>query len=135
MYLVKELYVWCYIDKYPARIEVDCRDLSPTYPIKIGDVEKMLPHGMYLHKMYDHQKFQSVAKLNMTNVYLQRKNLLVEQAEQIMEQRKMMQLTLVAEGKKEAAAGKKKPKKNVPEVVQSAKFIVAEKKEAEKAKK
>jgi hypothetical protein len=31
--------------------------------------------------MYDHQKFQSVAKLDMTNVYVQRKNMLVEQAE------------------------------------------------------
>lgn len=54
MYMIKEVYVWCFNDTYPARIEVDCKDLSPSYPIKLGDVEKMLPYGMYLHKMYDH---------------------------------------------------------------------------------
>jgi len=32
-------------------------------PIKIGDVEKMLPYGLYLHKQYDHQKFHSVVRL------------------------------------------------------------------------
>ena len=29
----------------------------------------MLPYGMYLHKMYDHQKFTSVVKLKNTNLY------------------------------------------------------------------
>ena len=37
------------MDTYPARIEVDCSLLTPTGPIKIGDVEKMLPYGCYLH--------------------------------------------------------------------------------------
>jgi hypothetical protein len=31
--------------------------------------------------MYDHQKFTSVVKLKSTNVYVQRKNMVVEQAE------------------------------------------------------
>lgn len=132
-YLVKELYVWCYNESYPARIEVDCKDLSPAYSIKIGDLEKTLPYGMYLHKMYEHQKFQSVVKLSMTNVYVQRKNMIVEQAEAIKDQRKKMQLAMVAEKKKDAAALKAKPVKNVPEVVTSAKFIMAEKKDQEKA--
>jgi hypothetical protein len=57
MFNVKEVWVWCFNDVYPARIEVDCKDLSPSYPIKIGDIEKMLPYGVYLHKQYDHQKF------------------------------------------------------------------------------
>ena len=48
--MIKELYVWCFTDKYPARIEVDCENLSPNYSIKVGDIEKMLPYGMYLHK-------------------------------------------------------------------------------------
>lgn len=69
----------------------------------------------------------------MTNVYVQRKNLLVEQAEQIKDQRKKMQLALVAEKKKEQAANKVKKEKNVPLVAQSAKFITAEKKEFDKA--
>jgi hypothetical protein len=83
MFNIKEVYVWSFNDTYPARIEVDCQDLSPSFPIKLGDIEKMLPYGMYLHKMYDHQKFQSVVKLNQTNLYVQRKNMVVEQAEQI----------------------------------------------------
>ena len=44
-----------------------------------------------------------------------------------------MQLAMVAEKKKDAAALKAKPVKNVPEVVTSAKFIMAEKKDQEKA--
>jgi len=51
-------------------IEVDCKDLSPNMPIKIGDVEKMLPHGMFLHKSYQRARFHSVVKLSETNVYI-----------------------------------------------------------------
>lgn len=54
MFMIKDIYVWSFNETYPARIELDCKDLTPSYPIKIGDIEKMLPHGMYLHKMYDH---------------------------------------------------------------------------------
>ena len=76
--MIKNVYVWCFTDTYPARIEIDCKDLSPSYSVKIGDIEKMLPYGMYLHKMYDHQKFKSVVKLSPSNLYVQRKNTLVE---------------------------------------------------------
>jgi hypothetical protein len=134
MFNIKDLYVWCFNDTYPARLEVNCEDLSPAYPIKIGDIEKMLPYGMYLHKMYDHQKFHSVVKLNNTNVYVQRKNMIVEQADQIKDQRKRMQLAMVSERSRKDA-GKKKAEKHVPEVVASAKFIMQEKKDSEKAKK
>ena len=49
-YLIKELWVWSFNDVYPARLEVDCATLSPNWSIKVGDVERMLPYGMYLHK-------------------------------------------------------------------------------------
>ena len=62
-YLIKEMWVWSYLDTYPGRIEVDCKDLTPNLSIKIGDIEKMLPHGMYLHKKYDTMKFHSVVRL------------------------------------------------------------------------
>lgn len=52
--------------------------MSPNLPVKIGDVERMLPYGMYLHKQYEHQKFRSVAKLIETNTYIQRKNTILE---------------------------------------------------------
>lgn len=50
---IKEVYVWSFMDHYPPRIEINCKDLSPHMSIKIGDVEKLLPYGMYLHKKYD----------------------------------------------------------------------------------
>ncbi len=69
-YYVKNVYVWSFIDRYPPRLEINCEDLTPKYSIKIGDLEKMLPHGMYLHKMYDHRKTQSIVKLTPTNLYM-----------------------------------------------------------------
>jgi hypothetical protein len=47
--MVKDVWVWSFMDNYPARIEVDCSHLSPNMALKIGDVEKLLPYGMYLH--------------------------------------------------------------------------------------
>ena len=73
-------------------------------------------------------------KLNQTNLYVQRKNMVVEQADQIKDQRKRMQLAMVNErSRKDANAGKKKAEKNVPEVATSAKFLMQEKKDSEKA--
>lgn len=78
---VDSLWVWCFNDVYPARMDLDCEMLTPNMSIKIGDVEKMLPYGMYLHKMYDHQKFHSVCRLTSTNAYVARKNTIIEHAE------------------------------------------------------
>jgi hypothetical protein len=80
-YYVKELYVWSFIDKYIPRIEVNCEDLTPKYAIKIGDLERMLPHGMYMHKMYEHRKVSTVVRLDPTNIYMTRKNTLMEQTD------------------------------------------------------
>jgi hypothetical protein len=108
--------------------------MTPSYGIRLGDIEKMLPHGVYLHKMYEHQKSQSVVKLTVSNLYNQRKNMINEQAEAIKEHRKKMQLQLMKESNREATAGKEKKKapRSVPQVVVSSKFINAEKKESEK---
>ena len=51
-YLMRSIKVWCYNESYPGAIEVNCEDLSPQMPIKVGDIEKMLPHGMFLHKSF-----------------------------------------------------------------------------------
>jgi hypothetical protein len=66
---------------------------------------------------------------------VQRKNMVMEQASQIKDQRKKMQLAMVSERKaKDSAAGaKKKAEKHVPDVVTSAKFLMQEKKDNEKA--
>ena len=51
-FLHREICVWSFEDNYPGVIEVDCKNLSPNMAIKIGDIEKLLPHGMFLHKSY-----------------------------------------------------------------------------------
>ncbi len=57
---------------------------------------------------------------------------MVEQADQIKEQRKKMQLNMVTEKQRKDALGKKKTEKHVPEVVTSAKFLMQEKKDSDK---
>jgi len=42
--------------------------------IKLGDLEKTLPHGMLLHKDHVRDRYKSIAKLSETNIYIQRKN-------------------------------------------------------------
>ena len=78
---VRSLWVWCFNDVYPGRIDVNCDMLSPNMAIKVGDIEKMLPYGMYLHKQYNNQKFHAVVSLTATNKYVGRRNLIVEQVD------------------------------------------------------
>jgi hypothetical protein len=35
-FLTKNLMVWSYLDRNPARLDLDCTTLSPRVPIKIG---------------------------------------------------------------------------------------------------
>lgn len=70
-------------------------------PIKIGDIERMLPYGMYLHKKYDHQKHRAVCRLTETNIYIQRKNTILEQNEQIKEQRIKLKLQMLKKKERE----------------------------------
>ena len=81
-------------------------------PIKIGDIEKMLPHGMYLHKSFQKQRFHSVVKLSETNNYIQRKNQVIEQADLIREERKKLNTRLLekGEGKAKRTTGMSVPK-------------------------
>ena len=66
---VRTLDLWTYSEVYPPRIDVDCSQMTIEESIKLGDVEKMLPEGVYLHKKYDHRKHQSVVNLIETKVY------------------------------------------------------------------
>jgi hypothetical protein len=59
--------------------------------------------------------------------------LLFEQTDSIKEQRKKMQLNMMTEQKKEGQAPRKKAEKHVPEVAISAKFLMQQKKDQEKA--
>jgi len=64
-------------------------------------------------------------RLSITNSYIQRKNTIIEQTDQIKEQRRKMQSGLL-ERKKVARTDL--AIKNVPNVVQSSKYLQAEKK-------
>jgi hypothetical protein len=124
-YLKKHLWCWSFNDVYPAQLEVDCSMLSPNMPIKIGDVERMLPYGVYLHKQYDSQLFHSIVRLSITNTYVERKNTIIEQTDQIKQQRRKMQSALLEKKKEEKIST---VVKKVPSVVQSSKYLQAEKK-------
>lgn len=60
----------------------------------------MLPDGVYLHKMYNHQKFRSVVSLKPTNLFMQRNKALAEQEESIINERKKMQMDMVRKSKR-----------------------------------
>ena len=87
-FMIKELQVWCYNESYPGVIEVNCKDLSPLLAIKIGDIEKQLPHGMFLHKSSQIKRLHSIVKLTESNSYIQRKNQVYEQVELIREEKR-----------------------------------------------
>jgi hypothetical protein len=93
--LQKTIKVWCYNSSWPAVIEVDCKDLSPQMSIKVGDIERQLPHGMFLHKDNAKARFHSVVKLTETNMYVQRKNQVIEQADLIRDAKKELQIKLL----------------------------------------
>jgi len=128
-YLVPKIQVWCFTDSYPGVIEVDCSDLSPLMPIKVGDIEKQLPEGMYLHKKWQKLRFNSIVKLTETNSYIQRKNQVYEQADLIREEKKKIQIRMLGQEKK---SSKKSGGLQVPKIIASSRNIMDEKKEAQK---
>lgn len=115
------------MDDYPATLSVDCSFLSPNMAVKIGDIEKMLPHGMYLHKMYNNMKFHSFFKLIPTNQYTNRQNMIVEQQDQINNQKRKMQSALL-ERKSSIESGKKN-EKSVPKMKATSKTIAQSRKD------
>ena len=80
--------------------------------IKIGDIERQLPHGMFLHKDNAKAWFHSVVKLTETNMYIQRKNQVIEQADLIRDAKKDLQTKLLDKnaGRKQRTAGMQVPK-------------------------
>jgi hypothetical protein len=66
-----------------------------------------------------------VVKLTETNIYIQRKNQVIEQADLIRDERKKLNIRLLEEGQKRA---KRTTGMVVPKYIQSSKHIMAEKK-------
>lgn len=67
--VLAEIELWTYTEVYPPSIELDCTHLTVKESIKLGDIEKMLPDGVFLHKKYIHRLHQAVMKLEQTNLY------------------------------------------------------------------
>jgi Tfp pilus assembly protein PilN len=80
-------------------------------PIKIGDIELRLPHGMFLHRDFERKRFHSIVKLTETNSYIQRKNQVIEQEELLREEQRKIAKRLLETGPQKA---KKTTGLNVP---------------------
>lgn len=128
--MIEEITCWTYNVNYPGVLEVDCSGLSPNFSIKIGDIEKTLPHGVFLHKDWAARKFHTVCKLTETPIYVQRKNAVYEQIDQIKEEKQKLQKKLMDSQKK--AKVMRDLRLNIPKHKQTSKSIMAEKKEMEK---
>jgi ribosomal protein L25 (general stress protein Ctc) len=132
-FLIDSVKVWTFTENFPAVIELDCSGLTPNMALKIGDIERTLPDGMFLHKSFQRQRFHTVVKLTETPIYLQRKNQVFEQADLIKMERIKLQKKLMDAQKKPKIM--RDFKKMQPKHKMTTKDIMAEKKEAEKAKK
>lgn len=64
--------MWCFNDTYPARIEVDMLKASEERPYKIGDLQRDMPEGMFLHRCYDRRKHEPMVKLVKSPAYEER---------------------------------------------------------------
>ena len=126
--MLKAIKVWCYNQTWPAVIEVDCKHLSPQLSIKVGDIERQLPHGMLLHKDNARARFHSVVRLSETNVYIQRKNQIIEQQELIRDAKRDLQTKLLDDSTKKK---KRTTGMTVPISIQGSKALMAEKKIAQ----
>lgn len=58
--------------------------MTPNNPLRIGDITKFLPDGMYLHKKYNHQLFHSIAKMSKTAdaQYIEKRNKEIDDEEE-----------------------------------------------------
>lgn len=105
---LRSLDLWTYTPNYPPRMELDCASLSVDNSIKLGDVEKLLPEGVYLHKKYLHRKYQAVLKLEATRVFKARRMVAQKKKEDFEAKKKEIEL---ADAMKKNKGGKKSPKK------------------------
>lgn len=123
-WITRHLELWTYTDIYPPRIEVDISLSQVGNPVRLGDVEKLLPEGVFLHKKYQHRLYQPIITLEETRVFKARKILKEKREKEFQAKKREIELGLnVKKDKKKKIA----TKKSVPEVVQSTKQIMKNK--------
>ena len=97
-----------------------------NYSIKIGDLEGLLPPGVFLHSKYSHRLYQQVIGLQSTKNYKARRIFKDIQNKKLVETRKNMALisgTALAKTKQAKAAKKEIVR---PQAVGSAKVMTKE---------
>ena len=68
---VESLWLWTYDEKYPAAIEVDAMIIKPRLELSMGDLERMLPDGLYLHEAHRTDLNQPIVELLMNTEILE----------------------------------------------------------------
>lgn len=99
---------WTYTDVYLPRIDLDCSNLTVRESIRIGDLERMLPDGMYLHKKYLHRKHQAIVKFEATKTYKARQTIQERKNKEYQEKKREIEL---AQSRKSKPKANKKPRK------------------------
>lgn len=89
---VKQIDLWTYVEDYPPQIDVDCRNLTLNHSVKIGDVEPLLPEGVFLHSKYDTHKYHAIASLKSTKWYKARKQAKQNQMAEFRKQKRALQM-------------------------------------------
>lgn len=98
--MIKELDLWTYSEIYPPQIHLDCSHLTVKESIKLGDVEKLLPEGVYFHKKYNHRLHQSVIKLEETKLYKGKMAITKHREEEFLAKKREIELADAMKGSK-----------------------------------
>ena len=97
---VKQVECFTYVENYPPLIELDCSTLSMNYSIKIGDIEGLLPHGVFLSGKYDHMRNQAIVNLQQSKWFKARKHAKQAQMKDFREQKRQVMLGIDPNKKK-----------------------------------
>jgi len=61
--LTKQVWVNCYNDEYPTAIDIDLENMTPSQPIRIGDLQNLLPPGLEIHNIHRKELTRVVIEL------------------------------------------------------------------------
>jgi len=108
---INDLDLWTYTEVYPPQIQIDLSHLAVNEPIKLGDVEKLLPDGVFLHKKYNHRLHHSVIKLEETKLYKGKMAIAEHNRQEFL--KKKREIELADAMKKKTNVQKKKKRKKI----------------------
>ncbi|CAI2373813.1 unnamed protein product [Moneuplotes crassus] len=119
-HVVNELDLWTYSEIYPPQIHLDLSHLTVKESIKLGDVEKMLPHGVYLHRKYNHRLYQAVIKLEETKLFRGKMAIKKHREQEFLAKKREIEL---ADALKGSRKNEKKPRKKIQNPLHKSKSL------------